>query len=64
MLCCAAVSLLGLGLTYGFVEDKRGARMEGEEDPAARSSARTRARASRRSSSSRLRSTGRAAPWQ
>jgi hypothetical protein len=32
MLCCAAVSLLGLGLTYGFVEDKRGARMEGEED--------------------------------
>ena len=32
MLCCAAVSLLGLGLTYCFVEDKRGARMEGEED--------------------------------
>ena len=32
MMCCAAVSLLGLGLTYCFVEDKRGARMEGEED--------------------------------
>ena len=28
----AAVSLLGLGLTYAFVEDKRGARMEGEEE--------------------------------
>ena len=31
MMCCAAVSLLGLGLTFYFVEDKRGARMEGEE---------------------------------
>ena len=24
--------MLGLGLTYAFVEDKRGARMEGEEE--------------------------------
>ena len=31
MMCCAAVSLLGLGVTFCFVEDKRGARMEGEE---------------------------------
>ena len=33
MVTCAVVSLLGLLVTYIFVEDRRGMSAEGEEDP-------------------------------